>query len=510
MADVVPTSRELEALKVLWRRGCATVREIYGELRPRDGELAYTTALSLLQTMEQKGLVGHESAGKAYTYYAKARRDHVFRKLARSFLDQVFDGAMGEYVARALQLRGTSVEELEELESLIADAKKLRLGAGQQEGGEGMRPWTELLCDWLVDYYALATVVLLAAIGVMGRLRQPARRLLVARSAVVGLAALAILATLPGWPRASWRDLLASAPAPARPSNVAASEPGSRIAISPPLAGRIEPPQKGALAQALSSASSDKTRDDGALKQPAVNQKPRGWPVAFMPDWHALTVRALLGGDTLILLWLGLGFWLTSAFRRRSRPAPEWARDVLARIVGEGQTAPELLVSERLSQPVAVGLLRPTIILPDRFLDDEPQCRLEAALAHEWAHIRNRDLWWLALSLALMPILFAHPAYWWLRQRTRDDQELLADAAAADRRGPRDYAEALLSWAKRRDVSRGLRSRARWPYGSVRRSSREGSLFCSIANFEWNRFARRPGGSGSAAEWCWPFWRSRF
>src|SRR5215469_1820016 len=98
MAEVVPTVRELEALKVLWRRGGATVREIYGELKPRDGELAYTTVLSLLQTMEQKGLVGHESVGKAYTYHAKVRQDNVFRKLARGFLDQVFDGAIGEYV----------------------------------------------------------------------------------------------------------------------------------------------------------------------------------------------------------------------------------------------------------------------------------------------------------------------------------------------------------------------------------------------------------------------------
>src|SRR6266550_6050641 len=126
MADVVPTSRELEALKVLWRRGRATVREVYGELEPRESEseLAYTTVLSLLQTMEQKGLVGHESAGKAYAYFAKVRRDSVFRKLAGGFLDQVFDGAMGEYVARALQARKPSVAELEELEAMIALAKK--------------------------------------------------------------------------------------------------------------------------------------------------------------------------------------------------------------------------------------------------------------------------------------------------------------------------------------------------------------------------------------------------
>ncbi|WP_422928823.1 BlaI/MecI/CopY family transcriptional regulator [Singulisphaera sp. PoT] len=137
MADVTPTSRELEALKVLWRRGRATVREIYGELKPRDGELAYTTALSLLQTMEQKGLVGHESAGKAYAYFAKVKRDSVFRKLAGGFLDQVFDGAMGEYVARALQSRRPSLEELEELEVMIADAKKRARERDDKGGTKG-------------------------------------------------------------------------------------------------------------------------------------------------------------------------------------------------------------------------------------------------------------------------------------------------------------------------------------------------------------------------------------
>jgi predicted transcriptional regulator len=136
MADLIPTSRELEALKVLWRLGRATVREIYVELKPRDGELAYTTALSLLQTMEQKGLVGHESAGKAYAYYARVRRDSVFRKLAGGFLDRVFDGAMGEYVARAIQSRRTSLEELEELEAMIAEAKKRVRKRDDQEGGK--------------------------------------------------------------------------------------------------------------------------------------------------------------------------------------------------------------------------------------------------------------------------------------------------------------------------------------------------------------------------------------
>src|SRR3954462_8236978 len=124
MADVVPTSRELEALKVLWRRGRATVREVYAELEPGEGEVAYTTVLSLLQTMEQKGLVGHEAAGKAYAYYPKVRRKQVYRGLAGGFLDRVFDGALGEYVAGALRSRRHSLEELEALERMIAEARR--------------------------------------------------------------------------------------------------------------------------------------------------------------------------------------------------------------------------------------------------------------------------------------------------------------------------------------------------------------------------------------------------
>jgi len=133
MAESLPTGRELEALKRLWTRGKATVRELYGDMRPKDGELAYTTVLSLLQTMEQKGLVRHEAMGKTYVYYPKVKQEQVFRGLAGSFLDQVFDGALGEYVARALQSRRHSLEELEGLERMIADAK--REAKERPEGG---------------------------------------------------------------------------------------------------------------------------------------------------------------------------------------------------------------------------------------------------------------------------------------------------------------------------------------------------------------------------------------
>jgi predicted transcriptional regulator len=86
--------------------------------------LAYTTVLTLLQTMEQKSLVGHTAVGKTYSYFARVTRESTFRSLAREFLDSVFDGALDEYVLHALDARKTSPAELARLEAMLAEAKK--------------------------------------------------------------------------------------------------------------------------------------------------------------------------------------------------------------------------------------------------------------------------------------------------------------------------------------------------------------------------------------------------
>ncbi len=105
MPDIPPTDRELEALKVLWDRGEATVRDVFDALNAAGEELAYTTVLSLLQVMEQKGLVTHRSVGKAYIYLPAIEREKTLRQLATGFLDRVFDGALDEYLVHALGKR---------------------------------------------------------------------------------------------------------------------------------------------------------------------------------------------------------------------------------------------------------------------------------------------------------------------------------------------------------------------------------------------------------------------
>jgi BlaI family transcriptional regulator, penicillinase repressor len=121
--DTMPTDRELEALKVLWLCGEATVRDICRRMAEAGTRLAYTTVLSLLQVMEQKGLVGHRQDGKAYVYFARAERDRTFRRLAGGFLEKVFDGAMDEYLVHMLHARQPNAAELDQLEKRIDEAR---------------------------------------------------------------------------------------------------------------------------------------------------------------------------------------------------------------------------------------------------------------------------------------------------------------------------------------------------------------------------------------------------
>jgi BlaI family penicillinase repressor len=124
MPEIQPTDRELEALKVLWDRGEATVRDICDALNTGGEELAYTTVLSLLQVMEQKGLVTHRSLGKAYVYLPSIEREKTLRQLATGFLDRVFDGALDEYLVAALGKRKISMSEIEQLEQMLAEHRQ--------------------------------------------------------------------------------------------------------------------------------------------------------------------------------------------------------------------------------------------------------------------------------------------------------------------------------------------------------------------------------------------------
>jgi len=122
-----PTARELEILKVLWEHGPSTVRVVYRHLldqQPAGEDLAYNTVQTLLRIMETKVLVAHAQEGRAFVYSALYSRDQS----AARFLDRVFDGAASQLVASLLQAERIPPEELERMQTLIADARRKRTG----------------------------------------------------------------------------------------------------------------------------------------------------------------------------------------------------------------------------------------------------------------------------------------------------------------------------------------------------------------------------------------------
>jgi predicted transcriptional regulator len=129
LAEPSPSERELEILKALWELGSGSVREVHQRLCPND-ELAFNTVQTTLRIMEDKGLVAHRSEGRTFVYFPRHSRERV----ARRFLNKVFDGSLDQLVLTLLQTEDTSPEELKELERLIAQARKEKPPRPKKEG----------------------------------------------------------------------------------------------------------------------------------------------------------------------------------------------------------------------------------------------------------------------------------------------------------------------------------------------------------------------------------------
>lgn len=118
MSTPPPTDRELDLLKVLWRRGEATVREVYEDLRDELG-IAQNTVQALLRTMAEKQLVTFVTRGRSFVYRAAVEPEATRTGLLARVLDRVYDGALGELVEGAVRARPPSADDLARLRALV-------------------------------------------------------------------------------------------------------------------------------------------------------------------------------------------------------------------------------------------------------------------------------------------------------------------------------------------------------------------------------------------------------
>jgi len=143
---------------------------------------------------------------------------------------------------------------------------------------------------------------------------------------------------------------------------------------------------------------------------------------------------------------LGGWYWLRRSIRIGVCPAPaewRWRSASLSRAMGMAGRV-KVLVSSRLRSPMAIGWIKPLVLLPASALLHLPSDALEAILAHELAHIRRRDFLVNLVQSAIEVLFFYHPAAWWLSRQIRELREHCCDDEAAKLcGGAADYASAL-------------------------------------------------------------------
>lgn len=114
-----PGAAELEVLKALWDAGPSTVRQVLDTLHARGRKLAYTTVLTFLTRLEQKGYVASDKSGQAYIYKARISRERVVGSRLRAMVEQLYDGAAGPLALHLMESQRFTPEELEQLQKLI-------------------------------------------------------------------------------------------------------------------------------------------------------------------------------------------------------------------------------------------------------------------------------------------------------------------------------------------------------------------------------------------------------
>ena len=110
------TDRELDVMAVLWEQGPSTVAEVRERLAD---DLAYTTVLTILRTLEEKGHVGHEEEGRAYRYHSLVARDEAGTSALRRLVGTVFGGSSELLLTNLVSDRRLDRAELERMRRLL-------------------------------------------------------------------------------------------------------------------------------------------------------------------------------------------------------------------------------------------------------------------------------------------------------------------------------------------------------------------------------------------------------
>ena len=204
-------------------------------------------------------------------------------------------------------------------------------------------------------------------------------------------------------------------------------------------------------------AKSNRTKFTEATVGGSARHSPASGEPFRMPAFAisaALARYVALGFLLFLLLRLAgfVGVWRRTqevARSAHSQPLPSWAAELAERsrrAFGVGLVP--ILFSSEVRSPLTLGARRPSIVLPEGFLERADRDQLASALCHEMAHIARHDyLLNLVAEIIYLPVAF-HPVVSLIRRRVSETRELASDEMAAGRLVPdSEYARSLVAIA---------------------------------------------------------------
>lgn len=116
------TEAELRLMNIIWEKGKATVGEVVEALET-EPPLAYSTVLTTLRILEQKGCVQHTQEGRAYVYEPLVDRQQARHSALQHLISRFFNNSPEQLVLNVLENEELNAMELERLKTMIRESE---------------------------------------------------------------------------------------------------------------------------------------------------------------------------------------------------------------------------------------------------------------------------------------------------------------------------------------------------------------------------------------------------
>jgi len=116
---IVLTDREADVMQVLWDHGPSVVADVRRRLPDK---LAYTTVLTILRTLEQKGYVKHEEEGRVHRYAAAVKENAARKSALQHLTGKLFKGSSELLFTHLVSDQKLSADQIKRMRDLLAES----------------------------------------------------------------------------------------------------------------------------------------------------------------------------------------------------------------------------------------------------------------------------------------------------------------------------------------------------------------------------------------------------